>query len=61
MSKTNHYTIYGLHTLQTVLERTPERVLSVAIAQGKHDERVDATASPCNGSVTSNWPNSWVR
>jgi len=42
MSKTNHYTIYGLHTLQTVLERTPERVLSVAIAQGKHDERVDA-------------------
>ena len=40
MSKSGHYHIYGLHTLQAVLERTPERVLSVAIAQDKHDDRV---------------------
>jgi 23S rRNA (guanosine2251-2'-O)-methyltransferase len=40
MSKTSNYYIYGLHTLQAVLDRAPERVLSVSIAQGKHDERV---------------------
>jgi 23S rRNA (guanosine2251-2'-O)-methyltransferase len=40
MTKSNPYVIYGLHTLQAVLERTPERVLNVSIAQGKHDERV---------------------
>lgn len=40
MSKQANYYIYGLHTLQTLLERAPERVLSVSIAQTKHDERV---------------------
>jgi len=40
MSKSSNYAIYGLHTLQAVLERTPERVLNVTIAQDKHDERV---------------------
>jgi len=40
MSKSANYYIYGLHTLQAVLERTPERVLSVSVVQGKHDERV---------------------
>jgi 23S rRNA (guanosine2251-2'-O)-methyltransferase len=40
MSKPGNYYIYGLHTLQTLLERAPERVLSVSIAQTKHDERV---------------------
>jgi 23S rRNA (guanosine2251-2'-O)-methyltransferase len=40
MSRPAHYFIYGLHTLQAVLERQPERVLSVAVAQGKTDARV---------------------
>jgi len=40
MSKTTTYYIYGLHTLQAVLDRAPERVLSVFIAQGKDDGRV---------------------
>ena len=39
MNKPGNYTIYGLHTLQAVLDRTPERVLSVSLVQGKHDER----------------------
>jgi 23S rRNA (guanosine2251-2'-O)-methyltransferase len=39
MSKPSNYLIYGLHTLQAVLDRTPERVLNVALVQGKHDER----------------------
>jgi 23S rRNA (guanosine2251-2'-O)-methyltransferase len=39
MNKPGNYTIYGLHTLQAVLDRSPERVLNVSLAQGKHDER----------------------
>ena len=39
MNKPGNYTIYGLHTLQAVLDRSPERVLSVSLAKGKHDER----------------------
>lgn len=42
MSKSNNYVIYGLHTLQAVLERTPERVLNVTISQDKQDGRVDS-------------------
>jgi len=40
MSKPRHYFIYGLHTLQAVLERCPERVLNVSIALAKPDARV---------------------
>ena len=40
MSKSSHYYIYGVHTLQALLERTPERVLNVSITQGKHDDRI---------------------
>ena len=39
MTKPVNYIIYGLHTLQAVLDRAPERVLNVSLAQGKHDER----------------------
>lgn len=40
MSKPGHHFIYGLHTLQAVLERHPERVLSVSVLEGKTDARV---------------------
>jgi len=40
MTKAGNYHIYGLHSLQAVLERSPERVLSVSIAQDKPDARV---------------------
>lgn len=40
MSKASRHIIYGLHTLHAVLERTPERVLSVYILEGKVDTRV---------------------
>lgn len=40
MSKPANYFIYGLHSLQAMLERSPERVLTVAIAQGKDDSRL---------------------
>lgn len=42
MSKAGNYCIYGLHTLQAVLARNPERVLSVAIVDNKHDERLSS-------------------
>jgi len=35
MSKAGHYHIYGMHTLQAVLARSPERVLNVSVVQGK--------------------------
>lgn len=40
MSKSAHHFIYGLHTVQTVLERHPERVLSVSVLAAKDDARV---------------------
>lgn len=40
MSKHPHHFIYGLHTLQAVLERHPERVLNVSVVAGKSDGRV---------------------
>ena len=40
MNKPTNYYIYGLHTLQAVLDRSPERVLSVSVVEGKHDGRV---------------------
>lgn len=40
MSKSDNYLIYGIHAVQAVLVRAPERVLNIAIAQDKHDERL---------------------
>jgi 23S rRNA (guanosine2251-2'-O)-methyltransferase len=40
MAKASNYSIYGLHSLQAVLARSPERVLSVSIAQGKPEAQV---------------------
>jgi len=42
MSKPGHYLIFGLHTLQAVLEHSPERVLSVSVIQGRRDARLEA-------------------
>ncbi|MBI1422898.1 MAG: 23S rRNA (guanosine(2251)-2'-O)-methyltransferase RlmB [Gammaproteobacteria bacterium] len=41
MSGSDNYYIYGIHAIQAVLARTPERVLNVAIVQDKHDARID--------------------
>lgn len=41
MSKQNTYLIYGLHTVQTVLERSPERVLSLQLDRSRKDERLN--------------------
>jgi len=39
MSKATDYYIFGLHTVQAVLEHSPERVLNVSLVQGKPDAR----------------------
>lgn len=40
MSKAPQHYIYGLHTVQSVLERAPQQVLSVYVEQGRQDERL---------------------
>lgn len=39
MSKAPQHYIYGLHTVQAVLERAPQQVLNVYVEQDRHDER----------------------
>ena len=41
MARQNSYLIYGLHTVQAVLERTPERVLSLQLDRTRKDERLN--------------------
>jgi len=45
MAKQNTYLIYGLHTVQTVLERSPERVLSLQVDRSRKDERLNRIRS----------------
>ncbi len=40
MARQNNYLIYGLHTVQMVLERSPERVLSLQLDRARHDQRL---------------------
>lgn len=46
--------IYGMHAVEAILARSPERVVSLFVAQGRQDERLDkllALASQCGVSV----------
>lgn len=41
MAKQQSYTIYGLHAVQAVLERAPQRVLSLQLDQSRKDDRLN--------------------
>lgn len=43
MAKTD--LIYGLHTVQAVLDRNPERVLELSVLAGREDERLNAVSA----------------
>jgi 23S rRNA (guanosine2251-2'-O)-methyltransferase len=48
MARQNNYLVYGLHTVQTILERSPERVLSLHVDRARKDQRLSQIRALAN-------------